>query len=180
MATDGLSQQRRQTPADLATGWQRLIGPGLAINIVLFCYVLFEPLLITRISFILRNEIVLAQAAYDLYSVDTLLFLVVFIFGIIAPIVKLIASVAFWYFGDVQKAAGYCKWFTVLGKLSMLDILLLAILVVAIKGIGIGSVEIMPGLYIYVALIVGSLVVSLLLERSITQRASPRTSPAAV
>jgi uncharacterized paraquat-inducible protein A len=155
---------QRDTAANLATGWQRLIGPAIAINIVLFGYVLFEPLLITRISFIKRNEIVLIQAAYDLYHTDTLLFVVVFLFGIVAPSLKLIASAFFWYFMDVRLAKRHHKWLTVLSKLSMLDIMLLAILVIAIKGIGIGSVDTRPGLYFYVVLVVNSFFLSLSIE----------------
>jgi len=47
----------------------------------------------------------------------------------------------------------------------MLDIMLLAVLVVAIKGTGIGSIEIRPALYVYVVLVVGSLLISLTVER---------------
>ena len=42
---------------------------------------------------------------------------------------------------------------------------LLAILIVALKGIGIGTVLIRPGFYFYVALVVGFLLLSLLMER---------------
>jgi uncharacterized paraquat-inducible protein A len=150
---------------------ERLIGPGLAINFFLFSYVLFEPLLITRLSFIRRNEIGLALVAYDLYRADLFPFLVVFIFGIVAPITRLIASVFLWYFGCSRNAVAYCKWLMLLGRLSMLDIMLFAVLVVAIKGIGIGSVEVQPGLYLYIVLIVGSFALSLLMERVMTKRA---------
>ena len=137
-------KQRCQTAANLAVGWQRLIGPALAVSIVLFVYVLFQPLLVTRIVFIPWNEIVLAQVAKDLYSTDALLFVVVFGFGIVAPISKMIASLAIWHFADVRRARSYSRLLILLGKLSMLDIMLLAVLVVAIKGTGIGSTEIKP------------------------------------
>jgi uncharacterized paraquat-inducible protein A len=52
-----------------------------------------------------------------------------------------------------------------LGRLSMLDIMLLAVLVVAIKGTGMGSIEIMPALYVYVVLVGGSFLVSIAMER---------------
>jgi uncharacterized paraquat-inducible protein A len=48
-----------------------------------------------------------------------------------------------------------------LGKLSMLDIMLLALVIVLIKGTGIGSIEIRSGLYVYVALVTGSFLISL-------------------
>ena len=155
---------RRETAASLARGWQRIIGPAIAVNLALFAYVLFEPLLVTRISFIRRQEIVLVQAAYDLYQTDTLLFLVVFFFGIVAPAVKMLASVGAWYFIDVRLATKLHKAIIVLGKLSMLDIMLIAIFVVAIRGVGIGSVDILPGLYFYVALVLSSFFVSLAME----------------
>ena len=167
MAQDQTFEHNPETAANLAIGWQRLIGPALAINIVLFVYVLFEPLLVTRISFILRNEIILAHVAHDLFHIDALLFLVVFGFGIVAPSLKMAASVFVWYFLDIRKSTAYSRWLTVLAKMSMLDIMLLAVLVVAIKGIGVGSVQIKPGLYVYVILIVSSFFISLLSERSI-------------
>jgi hypothetical protein len=47
----------------------------------------------------------------------------------------------------------------------MLDVMLLAILIIAFKGIGVGSVEIKPGFYLYVVLVVGFLLLSLIMER---------------
>jgi paraquat-inducible protein A len=149
------------TPANLAVGWQRLIGPALALPIVLFFYVLFEPLLITRIVFIRRNEIILSQVAYDLYQTDTFLFVIVFGFGIVAPMFKMLGSVVIWYFVDVKQARNYGRWLVILSKLSMLDVLLFALVIVMVKGSGIGSVEIQSGLYVYMTLIVGSFLISL-------------------
>jgi uncharacterized paraquat-inducible protein A len=165
MAHDEIVGERFRTAANLAAGWQRLIGPALAVSIVLFIYVLFQPLLVTRIAFIRWNEIVLAQVAQDLYSTDALLFVVVFGFGIVAPMAKMIASLAIWYFVDVGRARSYSRLLILLGRLSMLDIMLLAVLVVAIRGTGIGSIEIKPALYVYVVLVVGSLLVSLTMDR---------------
>ena len=156
---------RRETAASLARGWQRIIGPAIVVNLVLFGYVLFQPLLVTRISFIHRQEIVLVQAAYDLYNTDLLLFLVVFFFGMVAPAIKMIASACVWYFLDVRFTNKHQDWITTLGKLSMLDIMLIAIFIVAIRGTGIGSVDILPGLYYYVALVLSSYFVSLTMER---------------
>lgn len=155
---------RRETAASLARGWQRIIGPAIAVNLALFAYVLFEPLLVTRISFIRRQELVLVQAAKDLYQTDTILFLVVFFFGIIAPAAKMLASAGAWYFLDVRFAIKIHNMIILLGKLSMLDIMLIAIFIVAIRGVGIGSIDILPGLYFYTALVLSSFFVSLVME----------------
>ena len=152
------------TAARAAQGWQKLIGPSSALNIVLFGYVLFQPLLTTRISFFLRNDISLAQAASDLYRIDKFLFVVVVLLGIVAPAVKMIVMTFVWYCADLKNAPRYSKWLVLLGRLSMLDVMLLAVLIVAFKGIGIGSVEIKPGFYLYVLLVVGFLALSLVME----------------
>lgn len=162
-----------RTAASLATGWQRLIGPAIAVNMALFVYVLFEPILVTRVAFISRNEIVLSRVTYDLYGVDTVLFLVVLLFGIVAPGMKLVAFAFVWYFLDVHEAKRHNAWLVVLGKLAMTEIMLLAVVVVAIRGTGIGSVDIKPGLYFYIALVVGSLLLSLLVDQKLA--ASPNT-----
>ncbi len=164
------------TAARAAQGWAKLIGPLSAINILLFGYVLFQPLLTTRISFFLRNDISLAQAAIDLYRVDKFLFAVVVLLGIVAPAIKMIAMTFAWYFADLKGAQRYGKWLVLLGRLSMLDVMLLAILIIAFKGIGVGSVEIKPGFYLYVVLVVGFLLLSLIIERVFERVRSARTA----
>jgi paraquat-inducible protein A len=153
------------TAAKAAKGVAKLIGPLSVLNIALFGYVLFQPLLTTRISFFIRNDISLWQAAIDLYRIDKFLFLIVVVMGIVAPAIKMAAMTFAWYFADVSRVPHFLKWLVLLGRLSMLDVMLLAILIVALKGIGIGTVLIRPGFYFYVALVVGFLLLSLLMER---------------
>jgi uncharacterized paraquat-inducible protein A len=74
-----------------------------------------------------------------------------------------------WYFADLSRAPAYLKWLVLLGRLSMLDVMLLAILIVAFKGIGVGSVQIKPGFYFYVALVAGFLLLSLAIERMLAR-----------
>jgi uncharacterized paraquat-inducible protein A len=164
------------TAAKAAQGWTRLIGPLSALNILLFGYVLFQPLLSTRISFFFKNDISLAQAASDLYRIDKFLFAVVVLLGIVAPAVKMIAMTLAWYFADLKVAQRHAKWLVILGRLSMLDVMLLAILIIAFKGIGVGSVEIKPGFYLYVVLVVGFLLLSLIMERFFERARFARTT----
>ena len=153
------------TAAKAASGISKIVGPLSILNIVLFGYVLFQPLLTTRISFFIRNDISLWQAAVDLYRIDKFLFVVVVLMGIVAPAIKMLAMTFAWYFADLSRAPHYLKWLVLLGRLSMLDVMLLAILIIAFKGIGIGTVQIKPGFYFYVALVVCFLLLSLLMER---------------
>lgn len=159
------------TAAKSAKGLAKLIGPLSILNIAVFGYVLFQPLVTTRISFFLRNDISLWQAAIDLYRIDTFLFVVVVLMGIVAPAIKMVAMTLAWYAADVKWAPRFMKWLVLLGRLSMLDVMLLAILIVAIKGIGIGTVLIRPGFYLYVVLVTGFLLLSLVMERMMEKMA---------
>jgi uncharacterized paraquat-inducible protein A len=164
------------TAARAAKGPAKLIGPLSFLNIALFGYVLFQPLLTTRISYFLRNDISLWQASVDLYRIDKFLFVVVVLMGIVAPAIKMLAMTIAWYFADLSRAPHFLKWLVLLGRLSMLDVMLLAILIVAFKGIGIGTVEIKTGFYFYVVLVAGFLLLSLVMEKmlEIMSRKAPR------
>jgi hypothetical protein len=96
------------TPAALAKGWQQLIGPALILVMVAFPFVFFVPLFTTRVSIISYNEVLLARVAYDLFFFDKFLFVVVFVFGILIPAIKMVAAIIFWY-GFRIELADRCK-----------------------------------------------------------------------
>jgi hypothetical protein len=158
---DRTEQQRvASSPAASARGVHRLIGPAIVAAIALYFYVLCEPIVETRFFFFSIHELSLVSIASDLYHRDLFLFLVVFVFGILAPGLKLFGFASAWYFLDVLQVIRLNGPLVVLGKLSMLDIMLLAILVVATKGVGSGSIEIRFGLYFYIVLVLGSFLLS--------------------
>jgi paraquat-inducible protein A len=148
------------TMASIARGEYALVGPGLVLVAALFPVVLFVPLLTTRIWFLSYNDIVLARVAYDLVKVDMFLFIVVFIFGMLLPAAKILFSVFYWYRLDFRLSNSYIEKLSYLNKLSMLDIMLLAVFIVAFKGLGAGTVEIRYGLYLYLFLVVASLILN--------------------
>ena len=151
---------RHKTLSTSARGPYALIGPGLLLTLIFFPIVFFVPLLTTKFWFYSRNDIALFRGAYDLYHVDKFLFIIVFVFGMLIPAVKMIASVLCWYFFQVSSVKRHCEILGHLAKLAMLDIMLLAIFVIAFKGVGIGTVEVKYGLYIYTVFIVASLFLS--------------------
>ncbi len=149
------------TMASTVTGRRRLIGPALIALGILFPIVLLIPLLKTKILFVTYNEIILLRAAYDLFFIDKFLFVVVFVFGILLPAIKMGLSSLCWYRVPIRLAQRWADRLALLSKLSMLDVMLLAIFIIAFKGTVIGTVEIEPGLYLYTALIVGSLLLNI-------------------
>jgi hypothetical protein len=165
-----------QSAATLATGWARLIGPSIAVCIALFAFVMSEPLLSTRVVFFTTNEIVLTRVVRELYNIDIVLFLVVLALGIIAPGLKLILFAVFWYALSIDCAHRYNGWLVLLGKLAHGEVMLIALGIVAIRGFGIGTVDIELGLYVYILLISGSFMLSLYADDQFRKLAQvPRT-----
>src|SRR6185295_9970993 len=95
----------------------------------------------------IRKSSLLLRIAYDLFFFDKFLFLIVVVFGMVFPFVKMIASIMCWYRFDAGAAQKLNRTLFFLAKLSMLDIMLVALVVVVFKGINIGTVRISYGLY---------------------------------
>jgi uncharacterized paraquat-inducible protein A len=156
-------QERIATLANTAKGSTRLLGPALVICLAAFLYALTVPLLATR-AFLSHNEIVLLRIAYDLFYFDKFLFVIVVVFGMIFPSVKMIVSIMCWYWFDAAAAQRYNKKLFFLAKLSMLDIMLLALVVIIFKGMNIGTVRIVYGLYFYASVVVASILLNLAID----------------
>jgi paraquat-inducible protein A len=160
------------TLASQAKGVDFLVGPALLVCLPVFVYSLTVPLLATR-AFFSHNEIVLARIAYDLFFYDKFLFAIVFVFGVIFPFVKLVLSIACWFYLDVRRAGLYAHPLVVLGRLSMLDVMLLALFVIGFKGFGMGTVAVRYGLYIYSGVVILSLLLSLCMEAQLRKAGPP-------
>ncbi len=165
-------QERAATLANNATGWTRLIGPASVICLVAFTYALTVPLLATR-AFLSYNEIVLLRIAYDLFFFDKFLFLIVVVFGMIFPFLKMIASIMCWYWFDPGAAQKLNGALFFLAKLSMLDIMLVALVVVIFKGMNIGTVRISYGLYFYASVVVASILLNIAIDRRLRSLVVP-------
>ena len=157
MKTTIKSGPRSATLCNLAQGMYVLIGPALVLVLSAFPIVLFVPLITTKFWFFFHTDLALFRGVYDLFYVDKFLCIVVFFFGIAVPMVTMFASVLCWYRVEITSVGRYAEVLSFMGKLSMLDVMLLAIFIIAFKGVGFGTVEIRFGLYVYVAFVVISL-----------------------
>ncbi len=163
---------RPKTLAQRARGGYALVGPISILLLILFPVVLFAPLLTTKIWFYYRNDIVLWRGLCDLYSVDKFLFAVIVVFGILIPVLKMIATILCWYVFDIESVRKYADSLSQLGRLSMLDVMLFAMFIIAFKGVGFGAVEVQYGLYVYTLLILTSLFLNLAVKRALSQISS--------
>ena len=116
--------------------------------------VIFEPETLTVISSI-----------QQLWETDIWLAMLVAAFALVAPILKCLGM-----------ALIHCKLLTVkaqplltiLGKLAMADVFILALYIVLMKNVGVGYIEADWGLYLFTAAVLASMVLSLLSQRELS------------
>ena len=112
------------------------------------------PLFVARVPFLWRQEVSIASGLGELWRLDRLLCLAVFLFSVLAPAVKGAALVWVWYRVPDQPApAPLLDRLALLGKLAMTEMFLLAVIIVGLKGVGIGTVETSWGLHVFVAVV---------------------------
>lgn len=104
------------------------------------------------------HEISVLTGLQALWSEDIWLALLVTGFALFAPYLKTI-GLALVHFNLADSSI--VPALTILGKLAMADIFLLALYIVILKGIGLGRVETAWGLYLFTGCILVSLVISL-------------------
>lgn len=120
----------------------------------------FAPLAhASLLPFFRGTELTIFSGISDLWDSDIFLAIIVSIFAVVMPYFKTILLAAI-QFGLVQGP----RWMTTLeiaGKLSMTDVFLLAMYVVIVKGVGVGHVDIAWGLYLFTALVLTSLTITI-------------------
>ena len=152
--------------ARAARGAARLIGPAQLLLLAALPVAWIAPLFSARVPFLWREDISILSGLEALWRIDLLLFTVVLVFSVVTPLTKLLASAWLWYRVPVARAAGWSVPLTLLGKLAMTEVFLLAVLIVGLKGVGIGRVEIDWGIGWLTATVLATFAVSLAAESS--------------
>jgi paraquat-inducible protein A len=99
------------------------------------------------------NEISVVTGLQSLWESDVVLALIVTFMAIFAPMLKTI-GLALVHFGLlVPRVLPVLGW---LGKLAMADVFLMALYIVVVKGVGLATVEVAWGLYLFTACILMS------------------------
>ena len=136
-----------------------LIWANLAL-LILFPLAWFAPLMRAQLlPFFRADEISVISGLLTLWEEDVLLALIVAVFALIAPLLKTV-GLALIHLGRLP--ARLLPGVTLLGKLAMADIFLIALYIVIAKGLGVGRLEVAWGLYLFTACILSSFVLSLL------------------
>ena len=104
------------------------------------------------------SEISVLTGLQALWQTDIFLAGVVALFALIAPYVKTV-GLALVQFNLLHRRP--LPALTLMGKLAMADVFLIALYITIVKGIGIGRIETAWGLYLFSACILASLLISL-------------------
>ena len=145
---------RLGSAADAARGTHLLIGPLLVLGLALVPVTWWLPLFTARVPFLWRHEVSIASGLIELWRLDLLLF------SVLAPLAKGGALVWVWHRLPRARAAAALDHLALLGKLSMAEVFLLAVVLVGIKGVGVGTVEVSWGLPAFVAAVLLSFAAS--------------------
>lgn len=151
----------------------RLIGPGLAGAMALIVAGWLMPFMSVTTFFVFSGEISILDAMAQLVDArEFALFAIVALFTIVFPVAKFALAAHLWARaapGD-ERGADRAAWLDALGRWSMLDVFLAALLVVSIKASGFSAVAVHAGVYLFA----GGVMLSMLLVRRLARRLGAR------
>jgi len=131
--------------------------------LVLFPVAWFAPLMKAGLLPLFKlSEISVISGLQALWGSDVFLALVVTVFALFAPYLKTI-GLALIHFRMLSPRVA--PTLSVMGKLAMADVFLIALYIVVAKGVGIGRLEVAWGMYLFTACIMASLTISFLTKR---------------
>ncbi len=119
------------------------------------------PVMTIRTLYVFYDEVSILTGAFRLLdSGDYLLFALIALFTVVLPVAKLIFAYLAWNHLKVAdpRVRRTLGWVETIGRWSMLDVFVVAILVVVIKLSMVSDVEVHTGLYVFVLAVVLSMV----------------------
>lgn len=134
-----------------------LVALNLAL-LLLFPLAWFAPLMRAGLLPLFGlDEISIITGLQSLWATDAVLALVVTVMAIFAPWAKTL-GLALLHFGLLSPRV--LPALHILGRLAMADIFLIALYIVVVKGVGLATVEVAWGLYLFTACVLASLVIA--------------------
>jgi paraquat-inducible protein A len=124
----------------------------LVTSLACFIAGIFLPFTAITKLWLFNNQISVYHGLIVLWNAGELfLFLILFIFTVCFPFVKINTLMALWLYPKLttdQAKTGY-KFVSQLGKWSMLDVFVVAILVLTVKSTGVASIKVGIGFFLF-------------------------------
>jgi len=131
-------------------GWTIVLM--LLTSIGFFVGGIFLPFTAVTKLWLFENQISVYQGLIVLWQGGELfLFLILFVFTICFPFVKINALLALWLYPGLtgEQAKTFFKFVSNMGKWSMLDVFVVAILVLTVKSGGLASIKVQSGFFLF-------------------------------
>jgi paraquat-inducible protein A len=160
--------------AAVGTVVDRSIGPALvaACGLLVLGWVL--PFMTVRTFFVFSGEMSILGAILRLWdSGEHALFAILVVFTILFPLAKMMLAFAVWLRADPASSAGprLVRWVEAVGRWSMLDVFLAALLVVTIKTSVGSDVWVHAGIYVFASAVFLSMLAVQTLSTRLRMRA---------
>ena len=113
---------------------------------------IFLPFTAVTKLWLFENQISVYQGLQVLWQGSELfLFLILFVFTVCFPFVKINALLALWLYPGLtaDRAKTFFKFVSNMGKWSMLDVFVVAILVLTVKSGGLASIKVQGGFFLF-------------------------------
>lgn len=152
--------------ADVPDRW--ILTPMLLVALVCLALGLYMPALSIEAVPLIEDEVSILGGAAVLWEDEQyFLFAVIAIFSVVFPLLKIILGFWAWRWADLRKRSPLrlVRRIEQLGKWSMLDVFVIAIVVAALNVSVITSVWVHEGLYLFTAAVVISMIVMGRLEK---------------
>ncbi len=149
---------------------KRYVGWLLWTSLLLLILGLFAPIMTLSKFLFLKNEVSIYTGLIGLFDDGHYgLFFIILIFSVCFPLAKIFTLAMVWYgnFLAEGKRKTLLRWIETLGRWSMLDVFVVALLVVTIKLGILADVEVHAGIYFFAASVLASMAASLLMNRLI-------------
>ncbi len=135
--------------------------------LILFPIAWFAPLLRAGLlPFFSLDEISTITALQALWEKDVFLAVLVTFLAMFAPMVKVIGT-ALVQFNLLS--VKLLPTISILGRLAMADVFLVAMYIIAAKGVGVGRLETAWGLYLFTACVIASIFISEMVKRDVSK-----------
>lgn len=144
-----------------------IVSTALIVSTWLLMKGLSLPLIYTQKMVFWNSSYSVCEGVVALWkSNEVLLAVVLFFFSIVFPIVKLAALAIIWFMAlpEAQRVR-LLGWLEVLGKWSMLDVFVVAILIVLVKLGPLVKIEPRDGVYFFCAAIIASMLTTMYVNR---------------
>ena len=132
------------------SGW--LIVVTLVVSMGFFIAGIFLPFTAVTKLWLFENQVSVYRGLVILWQADELfLFLILFVFTVSFPFVKINAMLTLWLWPGLDGVRGRQMYGFVsyMGKWSMLDVFIVAILVLTVKSTGVASIKVGIGFFMF-------------------------------